>query len=138
MSTIRSKTDSIQEYFHRQYELEEGSAEENINALFSEDVAYHLGEGKTVSRESLARSAAMIRQTPKSERITAVSNFNEDGDLVTFHMHVRFRNPETGALDEMESDHVWRFNGEDKVAEVRMNQGEEAERIFRLNKAGQR
>ena len=91
-----------------------------------------------MNRESLARSAAMIRQTPKGERITAVSNLNENGDLVTFHMHVRFRNPETGELEEMQSDHVWRFNGEGKVAEVRMNQGEEAERIFRLNGAGQR
>ena len=47
-------------------------------------------------------------------------------------MHVRFRNPETGDFDEMESDHVWQFNGDGKVAEVRMNQGDEAARIFRL------
>jgi hypothetical protein len=136
MPTTNSNADTIKEYFNRQYELEEGTPAENVYALFAEDVVYHLGEGKTLAREDIAPSAAMIRQTPKSERITAVSNFDEDGDLVTFHMHVRFRNPETGELDEMESDHVWRFNGEGKVAEVRMNQGEQAERIFRLNRAG--
>jgi predicted SnoaL-like aldol condensation-catalyzing enzyme len=133
MSPTKSNTDRIREYFRRQYELEEGSAEENINALFAEDVVYHLGEGRTVSREALARSAAVIRQTPKSERITEISDLNEQGDVVTLHMHVRFRNPETGQLDEMESDHVWRFNAESKVVEVKMNQGDEAARIFRLN-----
>jgi len=137
MSTTKSNADSIHEYFLRQYELEQGSAEENIDALFAEDVAYHLGDGRVVTRESLVRTAAMIRQSPKSERITAVSNLNEDGDQVTFRMHVRFRNPETDALDEMQSNHVWRFNAEGKVAEVRMDQGDEAERIFRLNEASQ-
>ena len=95
-------------------------------------MVYHLGQGRIVSREALARSAAAIRQTPKSERITEISDLKEEGDVVTLHMHVRFRNPETGQLDEMESDHVWRFNAEAKVAEVRMNQGDEAARIFRL------
>jgi len=133
MSSTRSNTDRVRDYFRRQYELEEGSAEENVNALFAEDAVYHLGEGNTASREVLARSAAMIRQSPKNERTIDISDLNEQGDVVTLHMHVRFRNLETGQLDEMESDHVWRFNGMGKVAEVRMNQGDEAARIFRLN-----
>jgi hypothetical protein len=133
MSSTKSNVEKVQEYFRRQYELEEGSPEENVNVLFAEDVVYHLGEGRTVSREALARSAAVIRQTPKSERITEISDLSEEGEIVTLHMHVRFRNPETGQFDEMESDHVWRFNGQGKVAEVKMNQGDEAARIFRLN-----
>jgi hypothetical protein len=111
--------DKIRDYFYRQYELEEGSAEENIYALFAEDALIHLANGNTVALEDVARSTAMLRRIPRSERIIEVSDLKEEGDTVTFHSFVRFRNPETGKLSEMESDSAWRFNGQGKVVESR-------------------
>jgi hypothetical protein len=111
--------DKIRDYFYRQYELKEGSAEENIYALFAEDTIIRLADGNTVALEDIARSAAMLRQIPRSERTVEVSDFKEEGDTVTFHSFVRFRNPETGELSELDSDVVWRFNGQGKVVESR-------------------
>ena len=106
MSTTKSNVDKIQKYFRLQYELEEGTVEDNICALFAENAVYHLGGGKTVTPEAVARTAHLIRQTPKSERIAQVSDLKEEGDLVSFRMYVRFRNPETGELGGLESNHV--------------------------------
>jgi hypothetical protein len=111
--------DKILDYFHRQYELEEGTAEENIYALFEKDAIIQLTDGSRVALEDIARSAAMLRRIPKGERTIEVSDFEEEGDTVTFHSFVRFRNPETGKLSEMESDSAWRFNGQGKVVESR-------------------
>jgi hypothetical protein len=111
--------DKIRDYFYRQYELEEGSAEENIYALFAEDALIHLANGNTVALEDVARSTAMLRRIPRSERIIEVSDLKEEGDTVTFHSFVRFRDPETGELSELDSDAVWRFNDQGKVVESR-------------------
>ena len=87
----QSNTDRIKQYFRRQYETEEGSVEENINALFAENAVYHLGGGKTLTREAIAKPARLLRETPKSERVVRVSNFGEQGNTVSFHMHMRAR-----------------------------------------------
>lgn len=117
MST--SNVDKVRDYFYRQYELEEGSAEENVYALFAENATIRLENGNTVAIEDIARTAAMLRQVPRNERIMKTSDFKEDGDTVAFHSFVRFRHPETGETNEMESDAVWRFNGQGKVVESR-------------------
>jgi len=114
-----SNVDKVRDYFHRQYELEEGSAEENVYALFTENAIVRLENGNTVAIEDIARAAAMLRQVPKSARFMETSDFKEEGDTVSFHSFVRFRHPETGEMNEMESDAVWRFNGQGKVVESR-------------------
>lgn len=114
-----SNVDRIRDYFYRQYELKEGSAEENIYALFAEDAVSYLANGDTVSLEDIARSAAMLRQMPASERTIEASDFKEEGDTVAFHSFARFRNPQTGELSELDSDVVWRFNDQGKVIESR-------------------
>jgi hypothetical protein len=113
--------DKLRDYFYRQYEIEEGSVEENIRALFAEDASIQLTDGSTLALEDIARSAAMIRKIPKSERTMEVSDLREEGDTVTFHSYLRFRHPETGELNEMESDAKWRFNGQGKVIESKSN-----------------
>ncbi len=78
-----------------------------------------MANGNTATLEDIARSAAMLRQIPRNERIVEVSDFKEEGDTVAFHSFVRFRNPETGELSELDSDVVWRFNGQGRVVESR-------------------
>ncbi|HSR34377.1 MAG TPA: nuclear transport factor 2 family protein [Anaerolineae bacterium] len=112
-----TNVDRIRDYFHRQWELEEGNAEENVFALFAKDAIIQLDNGDTVTIEDIARSAARLRQIPKSERILEVSDFKEEGDTVSFHSFVRFPNPATGELSESDSDVVWRFNDQGEVVE---------------------
>jgi hypothetical protein len=112
-----TNVDKVRDYMRRQYELEEGSAEGNMRALFAKDAIIQLTDGSTVALEDVIRSAAMLRKIPKSERIMEVSDLREEGDTVTFHSYVRFRHPETGEWNEMDSDAEWRFNGQGKVVE---------------------
>lgn len=114
-----TNVDKVWDYFHRQYELEEGSVEENIRALFADDAILQVTDGSNVALEDVIRSAAMLRNLPKSERIMEVSDLKEEGDTIAFHSRVRFRHPETGEWIEMDSDAVWRFNGQGKVVESR-------------------
>lgn len=109
--------DKVRDYFYRQYDLEEGSAEENVYALFAEDASIQLADGSQVALEDVARSVAMLRQIPKDERTIEISDIKEDGDTVTMHSFVRFRNPQTGEWSEADSYAVWRFNGQGKVVE---------------------
>ena len=116
-----TNVEKVRDYFYRQYELEEGSVEDNISALFVENPIIRLEDGNTVTLEDIARTAAMLRQVPRSERTFEVSGIKEEGDTVAFHSLVRFRDPETGEMNEFESDAVWRFNGQGKVVESRSN-----------------
>lgn len=109
----------VQDYFQRQYELEEGSVEENIRGLFVENPVIETEDGKTLALEDIIRSATILRQIPRNERVMEVSDLKEEDDMVTFHSFLRFRDPETGELNEMDSDAAWRFNGQGKVVESR-------------------
>jgi hypothetical protein len=126
----KSHADTIREYFYRQYELEEGTPQENVYALFDEKAVYYVDETRTVTRDAIAEVAYSLRQTPKYERIAKVSDLQEDGDRVSFHMTIRFRNTETGELVETHADHVWRFNAESKVIEARPKQLGEIKRAL--------
>jgi hypothetical protein len=116
-----TNADKVRDYFNRQYELEEGSVEENISALFAENPIIRLEDGNSVTLEDIARAATRLRQVPRSERTFELSDLKEEGDTVAFHSLVRFRDPETGEMNELESDAVWRFNGQGKVVESRSN-----------------
>ena len=118
---LASNIDRVQDYFQRQYELEEGSVEENIRGLFVEDPIIETEDGKTVVLEDIIHSAIVLRQIPRNERVMEISDLKEEGDTVTFRSFLRFRNPDTGELDELESDAAWRFNGQGKVVESRSN-----------------
>lgn len=113
-----SNVDKFRQYLYRQYEIEEGSVEENLNALFAEDAVIRQDE-RVLTIQDLVRSATIIRQTPKSERLLEVSDARENGDTATFQMLVRFRNPETGELDEAKSESWVRFNSQGKVVETK-------------------
>jgi hypothetical protein len=114
-----TNADRVRDYFYRQYELEEGSAAENVFALFAKDAIIELANGSTVDLEDAVRSVVKLRQIPKSERTIEVSDFEENGDTVTFRSYIRFRDPKTGESSEMDSNATWRFNGQGKVVESR-------------------
>jgi hypothetical protein len=132
-----SNVEKLQQYAYRQYEIEEGSVEENLYALFAEDAVIQQGEGPVMSRKDLVRTATIVRQTPKSERIVKMTDFSEKGDTVSFHMRVRFRNPETGELVESESDNMLRFNGQGKVVESRSKLRNDGGVLYRSSDAAQ-
>ena len=131
MSTAKSNADWVREYIHRQYELEEGTAADNVYALFAEDAVYDMGEGKAATRETVVRAAEALRQSPKHERAIEVSGFQEEGDLLSFRMRTRFRNADTGELVDLQVDNVWRFNAEGKVIESRPKQADKVSRVFK-------
>jgi hypothetical protein len=125
-----SNANKIEEYFRRQYEVEEGTVEENLAALFAEDLVYHLGD-RTVGREALIETATKIRSSPQEGRVAAVSDLEEDGDTVTFHMSLNVRGLAGGEDIVLESDNTWRFNSEGKVVEASPAQIGAVEDAFR-------
>lgn len=118
-STItRSKVDTIKEYFKRQYETEEGDLRENLEALFAEDLVYHMGD-ESISREDLLRITEGIRKSPKADRVVRITDAREEGDRAWFHLFIQIRHPESNELTVLENDHEWRFDDAGKVADVR-------------------
>jgi hypothetical protein len=129
--------EKLRQYLYRQYEIEEGSVEENVYSLFAEDAVIREGEGKVQSTKDLIRAATSLRSTPKSERFVDFSDASEEGDIATFHMRVRFRNPQTGELNETETDYWVRFNGQGKVVETKSKLTDDGVALYRSAGADQ-
>jgi hypothetical protein len=129
---VVSNVDRILEYFRRQYETEEGSVEENFNALFAEDAVFHIGEGKTIAREAIIQAAHGLRNVP--ERHVEILDIKEQGDEVGFHTRTRAQDVETGEPAEFENHTVWRFNAQGMVVESFPQQPDDA--VGRLRSLG--
>jgi hypothetical protein len=112
-----TRTERVTDYFRRQYEFQDRSTEENMRAIFSEDLVYHVGDD-VVSLADLAATVDKIRRSPDSVRSVVVSDFREEGDRLFFHMSLRALDPDTGKRVEMDGDHEWRFDESEKVVEV--------------------
>jgi hypothetical protein len=132
-----SHIEELRQYLYRQYEIEEGSVEENVYGLFAEDAVIREGEGKVLSTKDLIRAATSVRSTPKGERLVEFSDASEQGDIATFHMRVRFRNPETGELNETETDYWVRFNGQGRVVETKSTRTDDGAALYRSAGAAQ-
>jgi predicted SnoaL-like aldol condensation-catalyzing enzyme len=63
--------------------------------------------------------------------VSARADLREEGDLVTFHMAMQLTGPQTGEKTAIDTDTVWRFDAEGKVAEIRPAESEKVERAFR-------
>jgi len=114
-----SNAAAIQDYFHRQYVTMEGNIEENIYAMFDENVRYTRADGNTVSIETIIQTVTSVHQTPENERVVMVTDFREEGNGVAFHMFLQFRRPDSGELVVSESDPIWYFNDEGKVIQAK-------------------
>ena len=74
-----TNVDKVRDYFNRQYELEEGSVEENIYALFAENPIIRLEDGSSVALEDIVRAADRLRQVPRSDRTFELSDLERGG-----------------------------------------------------------
>jgi hypothetical protein len=124
-----SKSDRVRDYFKHQYESLDRSTEQNLRSIFSDDLIYHMGD-RVVSLDELAVIAERIRRSPRSVRSVVATDFREQDDRLFFHMSLRALDPDTGRRIEMESDHEWRFDESDLVAEVWPKDSEAAAQMF--------
>jgi hypothetical protein len=113
---MKSRRDLIADYFGRQYETKEGTTEENVNGLFSENLVFHLTGDKSMGRDGLITLCDLIRRT-RHDRTTAVTDFREDGDTVSFVLFIIGKDPVTGHEVSVSTRTEYRFDG-DQVVEV--------------------
>lgn len=113
---MTSRRRLIADYFERQYETKEGTTEENVKSLFSENLVFHLTGEKTMGQDGLITLCDLIRRT-RHDRTTAVSDFQEEGDVVSFVLFIIGKDPVTGHEVSVSTKTEYRFDG-DEVVEV--------------------
>lgn len=113
---MSSRREIIADYFKRQYETKDGTAEENVNALFAEDLVFHLTGDKVMGRDALITLCDLLRRI-RHDQATMVSRFEEDGDKVSFVLYVVGTDPVSGHEVSVSTRTEYRFEG-DKVVEI--------------------
>lgn len=113
---MTSRRDKIADYFRRQYETKEGSTENNVDALFAEDMVFHLTGDRTMGRNHLIALCDMLRRT-RHDRKTLVSDLDEEGDDVSFTLYIVGTDPATHHQVSVSTRTRYRFQG-DKVVEI--------------------
>ncbi len=113
-----SRPRRIASYIERQYVSEQGAVRENVEALFAENVAYHVG-GQTLTREDIVKAVTAVRESPRRGRRVEPSAFEEDGDIVSWHISATLPTMgEDGSDLSQESDLRAVFNADNKIEEV--------------------
>lgn len=113
---VTSRRDRISEYFRRQYETREGTNEENVRALFDEDLVFHLTGDKSIGLEDFITLCDLMRRTRHGQK-ALVTEFEEEGDVVSFVLYLVGTDPVTGHEASVSTRTNYRFSG-DKVVEV--------------------
>ena len=113
---MTSRRDLISDYFRRQYETKEGTAEDNVNGLFAEDLVFHLTGDRVMGRDALVTLCDLLRRI-RHDQATMVTRFEEEGDKVSFVLYIVGTDPITGHEVSVSTRTEYRFVGE-KVAEV--------------------
>jgi hypothetical protein len=113
---MTARRDLISDYFRRQYETKEGTTEDNVNGLFSEDLVFHLTGDNVMGREDLTTLCDMLRRLRHGQS-TLVTRFEEDEDKVSFVLYIVGTDPITGHEVSVSTRTRYRFVGE-KVTEV--------------------
>lgn len=113
---MSSRKETIADYFRRQYETKEGTAEENVVELFAEDLVFHLTGDRTMGREHLITLCDLLRRTRHDSR-ALVSDFEEDGDIVSFTLYIVGTDPVTRHGVSVSTRTRYRFRG-DQVVEI--------------------
>jgi hypothetical protein len=126
---VTSRKDRIAEYFRRQYETHEGTTEENVNSLFAEDLVFHLTADRSVGRAELVALCDLLRRT-RHDRKTLVSEFEEDGDDVSFVLRIVGTDPVSGHEVSVSTRTNYRFRGE-LVSEIHQENAAGVERAMR-------
>ncbi|HKJ55664.1 MAG TPA: nuclear transport factor 2 family protein [Nitriliruptoraceae bacterium] len=126
MSTRR---DRIAEYFRRQYDDREGTAQDNVESLFAEDLVFHLTGDKTMGRHALVALCQLLRRT-RHDRVTNIAEFREDGDVTSFVLEISGTDPATGHTVSVGTRTRYRFDG-DEVVEVWQEDPSQVEQAVR-------
>lgn len=113
---MTARRDLISEYFRRQYETKEGTAAENVNGLFSEDLVFHLTGDKVMGRGALITLCDLMRRLRHGQS-TLVTHFEEKGDDVSFVLQIVGTDPITGHEVSVSTRTKYRFL-DDIVIEV--------------------
>lgn len=123
---MTTRPELIRHYFERQYESAEGSVAENVESLFAFDLVYHLSGDKAMGREDLTMLTELLRRT-RHDRTMNVSDFEEDGDNVSFVMTISSAGDDAAAVN---SRTTYRFR-DDKVVDVWQEDPTKLETIVR-------
>ncbi len=126
---MSSRRDRIAEYFRRQYDTKEGTAQDNVESLFAEDLVFHLTGEKTMGRPALVALCQLLRRT-RHDRVTNVAEFTEDGDTVSFVLFIVGTDPATGHQVAVSTRTEYRFEG-DHVVEVWQEDPSQVEQAVR-------
>jgi hypothetical protein len=113
-----SRAERIAGYIERQYVSEKGTVRDNVEALFAEDLTYHVGD-QTLTREDVVAAVTAVRGSPRDGRRVEPSGFEEEGDSVRWHISATLpgMGDDGGDLTQ-ESDLRAVFNADDKIQEV--------------------
>lgn len=126
---MTTRRERIAEYFRRQYESKDGTTEDNVDALFHADLVFHLTGDRTMGRDALVTLCDLLRRT-RHDRKTLVSDLTEDGDDVSFVLHIVGTDPVTGHGVSVSTRTTYRFRG-DLVSEIWQDDPAGVERAVR-------
>ena len=113
---MTARRDAITRYFDRQYDSREGTVEENVRELFSDDLVFHLTGDKSIGIRDFIILCDLMRRTRYDDKALA-TNFAEEGDVISFVLYLVGVDPITGHEAAVSTPTHYRFSG-DKVVEV--------------------
>jgi predicted SnoaL-like aldol condensation-catalyzing enzyme len=126
---MTTRRDRIAEYFKAQYDTKTGSTEQNVASLFSDELVFHLTGDKTMGRPELITLCDLLRRT-RHDRTTTVEDFVADGDVVSFVLYIRGKDPVTGHEVSVGTRTRYRFE-DDEVVEVWQEDPSQVEQAVR-------
>lgn len=116
----------IADFVEQQYLSEEGDVRDNVERLFSEDLAYHV-DAEILGRDDLVAMGHAVRSTERESRKFSLSDWEERGLTVRWHLSARLSGmgPDGGELQQ-ESDLRAVFGTDGLVREVWSDDAERA------------
>lgn len=126
---MTTRRDRIAEYFERQYDTRTGSVEENVRSLFADDLVFHLTADKAMGQPELIKLCDLLRRT-RHDSTTSVEDFEVDGDVVSFKLHIYGQDPITGHTVTVGTRTHYRFE-DDEVVEVWQDDPSQTEEAVR-------
>ena len=113
---MTTRREAITRYFERQYDTREGTVEDNVRELFSDDLVFHLTGDKSIGIDDFITLCDLMRRTRHGDKVL-VSDVDEEGDVVSFVLYLVGRDPVTGHDAAVSTPTHYRFSG-DEVVEI--------------------
>lgn len=126
---MTTRRERIAEYFTRMYDTKTGTTEENVHGLFAEDLVFRLTGEKTMGRPELVMLSNLLRRT-RHDSTTSVEEFEVDGDVVSFVLHIHAEDPITGHTVTVGTRTYYRFE-DDQVIEAWQDDPSQTEQAVR-------